>query len=64
MRSARVSNKSSGLLGVSFNKKQRKFVALISVGGRKRFLGHYDTAVDAHASYITAKRELHPGGTI
>jgi hypothetical protein len=58
------SNKSSGLLGVSYNKKLGRWHAYINVNRRRKFLGYHDTAETAHAAYIKAKREIHPGCTI
>lgn len=58
------SRNTSGLLGVSFDKAHGKFAAGISVNGKRRALGRFDTAEEAHQRYVEAKRELHPFGTM
>lgn len=63
-RKARHNNQSCGLLGVSRNKRGRKWRAKITVSGISHFLGYFDSASSAHAAYIDAKRRLHPGCTI
>lgn len=60
-RSAHIDSK-SGLLGV--HPYRNRFVASIWHSGRSNHLGVFDTAEEAHASYIEAKRRLHPGCTI
>jgi hypothetical protein len=52
----------TGVLGVT--KKRKRFRAQIAVGGVNRALGTFDTPELAHAAYIKAKRELHPGCTL
>lgn len=56
---AHKSNKSSGLLGVSFEKRRGKFRATIGINGKNRSLGRFETAELAHAAYIAAKRIHH-----
>lgn len=57
----------SGLLG-SFKKKDRKqkdrWQAQISLNGVLHYIGIYDTAEEAHAAYVAAKRRMHVGNTI
>lgn len=53
---------STGLLGVSPTK--RGFKAAISLNKASRYLGRFDTAEEAHAAYVDAKRELHEGCTL
>lgn len=53
----------SGLIGVTpapFD----KWMARICIGGKTKYLGHHLTPEDAHAAYLTAKRQYHPFGTI
>ena len=59
---ARVSNKSSGILGVSRN--HNGWRARITLDGVEKSLGTYAIAQDASEAYITAKRELHAGNTL
>lgn len=61
LRSARRDNKLK-VLGVS--PQGRRFVARIQSEGHQRYLGSFDTAALAHAAYVAAKRELHPGGRL
>ena len=50
----------SGLLGVSFYKRDGSWAASIKVGGRKKHLGYYHSPEAAHAAYVEAKHHLHP----
>lgn len=63
-RRAHRSNKSSGLLGAHFDARTGRWLAKISAANRTVNLGRYDTAVEAHAAYIKAKRTMHIGATI
>ena len=62
-RNARSDNK-SGLLGVRFKNCGKPWQARIMVDGKARNLGHFDTAEEAHAAYLSAKRDLHKFGEI
>lgn len=62
-RKANSDNK-TGLLGVSFHKRDGKFHAQIYANGKKKRLGYFPTAELAHAAYLAAKREIHAGCTI
>lgn len=53
---------SSGLLGA--NRVRGKFQARITVDGRSKCVGTFDTAQAAHEAYLRAKRALHEGCTI
>lgn len=55
---------SSGLLGVSFDSKRKKFSAGIWADGGRKHLGRYETAEAAYAAYLAAKRSLHEGCTL
>lgn len=57
-------NKSTGLLGSSFNKKREKYESHITINYIKYSLGFFDTAEDAHNVYLQVKREKHPFGEI
>ena len=61
---ARVSNKSCGLLGVTWHKARAKWVARITVGGRQLLVGYFDDPVNAHKAYVAAKRKHHAGCTL
>lgn len=56
------SDSSTGFLGVS--RHRSRFDAAIHVNGKRIRLGRYDTPEQAHAAYISAKRQLHAGNTI
>ena len=59
LRKAPSTNKSSGLLGVSYAQQCKKWVARIRISGKRIHLGHYETAEQAHDAYLEAKRSLH-----
>jgi len=63
LRKARSDSK-SGLLGASWSLALNKWRACIGVDGKKKHLGYFDKAEQAHAVYIEAKRTLHPFCTI
>jgi hypothetical protein len=50
-------NNKTGFKGVSRNKN--KFVAMIKVDGRPRWLGSFDTPQEAHAAYFKTAQERH-----
>lgn len=51
-----------GVLGVV--RKGAKFGAQITINGRTRSLGTHQTIEAAHAAYLSAKRQFHPGNTL
>jgi hypothetical protein len=54
-------NNTSGFLGVSWHKANKRWGAKIWANGQRLFLGLFDTADEAHAAYLAAKLQLHPG---
>ena len=58
------SDSSTGVLGVSWHKMAKKWVAQISKNGKKKHLGSFDDIEEAKSAYINAKRLLHEGCTI
>ena len=54
-----ASNK-SGFLGVSWCKHTKKWRSQIKKDGLVKYLGIFDDPVEAHETYLTAKRTLHP----
>jgi len=64
IKSARSDNKSTGLLGASFHAKTNKFQSAINVNNKRKYLGLFLTAEEAHNAYLSAKRELHPFGEL
>lgn len=63
-RKPQAHNKTSGLLGVHFEKESGKFKAQIKHEGKKKNLGRYSTAAEAYAVYLSFKRKNHEGCTI
>lgn len=55
------SNNRSGLLGVSWGARQRRWYARITTGGKIRHLGYFDSPEAAHEAYVKAKHKLHAG---
>jgi hypothetical protein len=53
------SNNTSGYKGVSWYKRQKRWVACICMRRRVVHLGYFDTPEDAHAAYCAAAIELH-----
>lgn len=49
----------SGLKGVTFDKRKGRWMAQIQVDRRCRHLGYHDTPELAHAAYASAAREIH-----
>jgi hypothetical protein len=50
---------STGMPGIWWCARQRKWWAKIQAKGRRRHLGSFATAGEAHACYLKAKAELH-----
>lgn len=51
----RLSSNTSGYKGVTYRKRDRKWYACVGVGSsKKRHLGSFDTAEEAHAAYVEA----------
>lgn len=61
---AQSNNRTSGLLGASWHKANKRWRSTIHIGGRQVFLGQFDTAMEAHNAYLAAKRIHHAGCTI
>jgi hypothetical protein len=53
----------SGVLGV-FQNTSGIISSAVQVAGRSHYLGSFETAEQAHAAYVSAKRELHEGCTL
>lgn len=56
---ARSDNKTSGLLGVSWHKRAKKWTSYITRNGVSHFVGYFDDPQEAHQAYLSAKRKLH-----
>lgn len=55
IRKAFKSNKSSGLLGVSWLEYKKKWHSRIVINGKQKSLGFYKTPMEAHEAYIDRK---------
>ena len=53
-----------GILGVSLDKSTNRWRVRISVDGRNRSVGNFDTPEAARDAYIVAKRRMHAGCTL
>lgn len=58
------SNNGSGVAGAHWHKDAGKWTSAIKTNGLKRHLGVFDTAEQAHAAYVSAKRESHAFSTL
>jgi len=63
-RAATKSNKTSGLLGVSWHKACGKWRAQIRVDGKSTEIGFYADKHEAHDAYLRAKRDMHKAYSI
>jgi len=61
---APISNKTTGLLGATFNKEKQKYHCHIVVEGKTKHIGYFPTAELAHEAYIKAKRIHQKGNTL
>lgn len=50
----------SGVRGVRWDKSRGKWAAFISLNGRSKNLGRFDSKEQAQAAYLTAKSKHHP----
>lgn len=58
------SNNQSGFLGVLMCKRDGNFKARIGINGEYKWLGIFNTAIEAHEAYLEEKRKLHGFCTI
>lgn len=54
------SGSTSGILGVHWSNQRKKWVAAITVNGKVRSLGRWESKDLAHQAYLRAKAALHP----
>lgn len=57
-------NNSSQRLGVSWHAKDQKWRARITIDGKQKWLGNFDSPDDAFQRYLSEKRKMHEGCTI
>ncbi len=53
------SDSATGVRGVHWDKRDRKFVALVNFSGKKYHAGYYDTLEEAEAAVVAKRRELY-----
>ena len=54
----------SGLLGVSWHSRTKKWSANINLDRKQIYLGLFDDKYEAHAAYLAAKEKYHKGAVI
>lgn len=59
MNSRKQKNNTSGLKGVSWHKRDKKWRADISINGKRKHLGNFSTKEFAYESYIKACKKYH-----
>jgi hypothetical protein len=59
-REPQKNNRSSQYLGVSWSKRERKWLANINLEGKRIYLGRFDVEEDARDAYLQAKLKYHP----
>ncbi len=57
--SALSKSNTSGYKGVHWHRGGRRWLAQITADGRNKYLGLFDSPVEAHAAYCAAAKELH-----
>lgn len=60
LRAARRDNKSCGLLGATWCKRDKRWLAGITVNNKRKYIGSFGSAQEAHHAYLAAKAKLHP----
>lgn len=63
-RVAKASNVRSGLLGVTWHNRSKRWAAEITSRGVRKHLGYFSNAEDAHQAYVAEKRKQHLTCTI
>ena len=58
------SDNNTGLLGVMWLKRERKYTARIHVNGKSKSLGYFDDKYKAHLAYVEAKKKYHLTNTL
>jgi hypothetical protein len=53
-------NNTSGFMGVVYHERAKRFTSTISIRGKNKHLGYFNTKEDAHTAYLEAKFLHHP----
>jgi hypothetical protein len=56
--------KTSGFIGVKWNKARKVWSAAVFTNGKELYLGAFASAEAAYQAYVDAKRKLHPFSTL
>lgn len=64
VRRARSHNKSTGVLGVVYEERTKKFRAGLTFNGKRYWFGRFTDVDQAHQAYLEGKRKLHAGCTL
>lgn len=64
IRKTRSDNKISGVTGVYLDRRSNKWRPKIHLNGKQIYGGSFDTREEAHAKYLTMKRQYHEGFTM
>lgn len=51
-------HRNGGLIGTSYEKRRDRWVSYITLNGKQKFLGYFDTELEAHDAYLNALNEL------
>ena len=54
------SNNTSGFAGVSWDRRRKKWLAVIKLEGVQKYIGIFKTKEEAHEAYLKQKRVIHP----
>jgi hypothetical protein len=58
MNRPKQSTNSTGYKGVTFHKRDKKYQATIEMSGKVKFLGYFNSALEAHQAYCKKAEEL------
>lgn len=59
MNTGKRADNTSGYKGVTWDKREQKWRARIGKEGKRKHLGYFDTAEEAHEAYKNAAPEYH-----
>lgn len=59
-----ANRKAGTMLGATWDASRQKWRAVISLNGKQKHLGRFETEAAAFAAYVDAKRAMHVGNTL